>query len=206
MANKINIAATKTNLISTKKTLSLTREGYELLDEKCAILMVELNSAAKIVEETQTKVYEALRQAYEVLDTATVIMGRNRLEELSLAVNIDSDLKISNRRLMGVNIPEVFLDIKENAPHYSLYGVSIYADQTVAKFKEVLILSAKLVEKEISLLRLAQELRKTIRKVNALEKIYLPYYNEAVKNISDRLDEESREAFSMLKLIKERKA
>ena len=122
-----------------------------------------------------------------------------------MAVNIESDLKISNRHLMGVNIPEVSLDIKEKLPHYSLYGVSVYADQTVAKFKEVLILAAKLVEKEIALMRLAQELRRTIRKVNALEKIYLPYYHEAVKHISDRLDEESREAFSMLKLIKERK-
>jgi V/A-type H+/Na+-transporting ATPase subunit D len=206
MANKIHIAATKTNLISTKKTLALTQEGFELLDEKRSILMLELTRVAGMVEKIQGQVFEALKQAYEVLDKATVVMGRKRLEELSLAVNIESDLKISNRRLMGVNIPEIVLEIKENAPYYSLYGVSVYVDQTVVKFKEVLTLSAKLAEKEIALLRLAQELRKTIRKVNALEKIYLPYYHEAVKHISDRLDEESREAFSMLKLIKERKA
>jgi V/A-type H+/Na+-transporting ATPase subunit D len=205
MANKINIAATKTNLIQTKKTLSLTQEGFELLDEKRSILMLEITRVAGLVENAQSQLYDQLKKAYEILDTATVIMGRNRLEELSLAVNIESDLKIFNRRLMGVNIPEVSLDIKENAPYYSLYDVSVYVDQAVAGFKEVLSLAAKLAEKEITLLRLAQELRKTIRKVNALEKIYLPYYHEAVKHISDRLDEESREAFSMLKLIKARK-
>jgi V/A-type H+-transporting ATPase subunit D len=205
MANKINIAATKTNLIQTKKTLSLTQEGYELLDEKRSILMLEITRVAGLVENAQSQLYDELKKAYAILDMATVTMGRNRLEELSLAVNIESDLKISNRRLMGVNIPEVSLDIKENAPYYSLYDVSFYVDQSVAKFKEALSLAAKLAEKEITLLRLAQELRKTIRKVNALEKIYLPYYHEAVKHISDRLDEESREAFSMLKLIKERK-
>jgi V/A-type H+-transporting ATPase subunit D len=49
---------------------------------------------------------------------------------------------------------------------------------------------------------LAKEVKKTIRKVNALEKIYLPYYEDGVKYISDRIDEESRDAFSMLKIIK----
>jgi len=62
-----------------------------------------------------------------------------------------------------------------------------------------------LAEKKITLLRLAEEAQKTIRKVNALEKIYLPYYNETLKYIADKLDEESRDAFAMLKLIKRTK-
>ena len=62
---------------------------------------------------------------------------------------------------------------------------------------------AQLAEKRITLMRLAKEVQKTIRKVNALEKVYIPYYTEAVKIISDRLDEESREAFSTLKLLKQ---
>jgi len=54
------------------------------------------------------------------------------------------------------------------------------------------------------LLRIAREVQKTIRKVNAIEKVHIPHYQEMVQFISDRLDEESREAFSMLKLVKKK--
>jgi V/A-type H+-transporting ATPase subunit D len=48
--------------------------------------------------------------------------------------------------------------------------------------------------------------QKTVRKVNALEKIHLPFYRETLKYIAERLDEESRDAFSMLKNIKQKLA
>jgi V/A-type H+-transporting ATPase subunit D len=105
---------------------------------------------------------------------------------------------------MGVTIPIVNLKTAENPPYYSPYETSFYVDETIVKFKEAIKLLAQLAEKKIALLRLAKELQKTIRKVNALEKIYLPYYSMSLKYIGDRLDEESRDAFSMLKLIKER--
>ncbi len=54
------------------------------------------------------------------------------------------------------------------------------------------------------LLRIAEEVFRTIRKVNALEKIYIPNYEDTFKNISERLDEEGRESFCMLKMIKAR--
>jgi vacuolar-type H+-ATPase subunit D/Vma8 len=47
---------------------------------------------------------------------------------------------------------------------------------------------------------------KTTKKVNALEKIHIPYYSEVVKFITDRLDEEAREAFATLKEIKKKLA
>jgi V/A-type H+-transporting ATPase subunit D len=106
---------------------------------------------------------------------------------------------------MGVSIPLVNLYIRKNPPYYSLYEVNLYVDEAIAKFKEALKLLAVLAERKITLLRLAHEAQKTIRKVNALEKIYLPYYKDTLKYIGDRLDEESRDAFAMLKLIKKEK-
>jgi V/A-type H+-transporting ATPase subunit D len=129
-------------------------------------------------------------------------MGRKRLEELSFSVDIKSSLSFSQRRVMGVNIPIVNLKVDEHPPYYSPYEISFYVDETISAFKEVMKLLAQLAEKKIAMLRLAKEMQKTIRKVNALEKIYIPYYGEALKYIGDRLDEESRDSFSMLKLIK----
>ncbi|MFA4991301.1 MAG: V-type ATP synthase subunit D [Candidatus Omnitrophota bacterium] len=200
----INIAATKTNLLRTRKSLSLTREGHALLDEKRKILLKELTAIIHIVDKLQRDVDEALGKAYRLLDKTVVVMGRRRVEELCFSVDIKTSFSISHRRVMAVNIPVVDLKIAENPPYYSPYGVSFYADEAMLAFKDVLRLLGQLAEKKIAFIRIAKEVQKTIRKVNALEKIYLPYYRDSVKYISDRLDEESREAFSMLKLIKER--
>ncbi len=201
---KINIAATKTNLLKSKKLLSLTREGHDLLDEKRRILVNELTSIVHIVDGLQRKVDTALQEAYGLVDRTVIIMGRKRLEELSFSIDIKTRLSISERRIMGVSLPIINMNVKENPPYYSTYEVSFYVDEVIIKFKEVLKLITQLAEKKIALIRIAKEVQKTIRKVNALEKLYLPFYETSVKYINDRLDEDSREAFSMLKLIKER--
>jgi V/A-type H+-transporting ATPase subunit D len=202
---KVDLAATKTNLLKTKKSLALTAEGFDLLDEKRRILMTELTAVIDSVDHHQKAVDNALKEAYDLLDKVVVRTGRMRLEELSLAIDVKTDLEISQRRVMGVSVPVIALSVRENPPYYSSYDVNIYVDEAIQRFKSVLKLLALLAEKKITLLRLAEEAQKTIRKVNALEKIYLPYYRQTLKSISDRLDEESREAFSMLKLIKKAK-
>jgi len=201
---KINIAATKTNLLKSKKLLSLTIEGHTLLDEKRRILINELTSIVHIVDRIQREVDSALEDAYRLVDKTTVIMGRKRLEELSFSIDIKTSLSISERRVMGVSLPIIDMNVKENPPYYSAREVSFHVDEIIIRFKEVLKLITQLAEKKIALIRIAKEVQKTIRKVNALEKIYLPFYETSVKYIIDRLDEDAREAFSMLKLIKER--
>ncbi|HOW42089.1 MAG TPA: V-type ATP synthase subunit D [Candidatus Omnitrophota bacterium] len=203
---KITIAATKTNLLKAKKSLSLTREGYELLDEKRRILMAELTAIIDSVDTLQGQVDTALRQGYEFVNKAVVSMGRQRVEEISYAVNIKTEIGISQRRVMGVSLPVIALRLIEHPPYYSPHEVNLYVDESIVKFRSILELIGQLAEKKIALLRMAREAQKTIRKVNALEKVYLPYYKDTVKYISDRLDEESRDSFSMLKLIKKAQA
>jgi V/A-type H+/Na+-transporting ATPase subunit D len=203
---KVNIAATKTNLLKTRKSLILTKEGFELLDEKRRILLSELTAIIDSVDQHQQQVDEALTQAYSVVDRAVVAAGEQRCEAMSYAVDIKSELSISQRRVMGVSVPVISLEVRDRPPYYSTHGVNLYVDEAIERFKAALTLLAQLAEKKITLLRLAEEAQKTIRKVNALEKIYIPYYQDTVKYIAERLDEESRDSFSMLKLIKKAKA
>ena len=56
------------------------------------------------------------------------------------------------------------------------------------------------------ILVLSRELKKVQRKVNALEKIFIPQNDEARKYISDRLEEMEREEIFVKKLIKQKKA
>ncbi len=202
---RIALAATKTNLLRVKKSLALTQEGFELLDEKRRILLEELAGIIDSVDRYQEQVDNALWKAYGLVDKATVSLGRKRMEELSFSVDIKSEVSISQRRVMGVGVPVIDLSVRDNPPYYSLHEVNLNVDEAIAKFREVIKLAAALAEKKITLLRLAEEAQKTIRKVKALEKIYLPYYKEAYKYIGDRLDEESRDSFALLKLIKKNK-
>lgn len=201
---KLNIAATKTNLLKIKKSLALTKEGYELLDEKRKILINELNAVIDITEKLERDLSAMLKDAYATVDRAIVAMGRSRAQSLSYSIDITNDISISTRRVMGVDIPMIKLKLVDNPPHHSPHEVSFYVDEAIVKFKEALKLIAQLAEKKIALLRIAEEVFKTIRKVNALEKIYIPDYEDTFKNISDRLDEEGRESFCTLKMIKTR--
>jgi V/A-type H+-transporting ATPase subunit D len=134
----LNIPATKTNLIKFKKTLQLTKEGHDLLDEKRRILMAELTSILYSMDKMQRDVDAALVDAYKSVDRAVVTTGRKKLEELSFAIDIRTDLSLSQRRVMGVSVPVVDIKIKENPPYYSPYEVSFYVDDTILKFKELL--------------------------------------------------------------------
>ncbi len=201
---KLNIAATKTNLLMVKKSLALTQEGHELLDEKRKILVSELNSVVDITKKLEEDLNDMMKDAYATVDRAVVVMGRSRAESLSFACGIKNDISVSTRRVMGVNIPAIDLKITDDPPHHSPYGVSFYLEEAIVKFKEALKIIAQLAEKKIALLRIAEEVFRTIRKVNALEKIHIPNYEEAFKSISERLDEEGRESFLMLKMIKSR--
>ena len=58
---KLNIAATKTNLLSVKKSLALTKEGYELLDEKRKILIHELNFVIDIAQKLESDLDKTLK-------------------------------------------------------------------------------------------------------------------------------------------------
>ena len=49
-----------------------------------------------------------------------------------------------------------------------------------------------------------KQVKKTQRRVNALEKIFIPDYTETLDYIAGTLDEKEREAFFMMKLVKRR--
>ena len=53
-------------------------------------------------------------------------------------------------------------------------------------------------------MRLAREVKKSIRKVNALEKIVIAKLNDALSYTTNRIEEIDREGFILLKQIKKR--
>ncbi|MEE1492914.1 MAG: V-type ATP synthase subunit D, partial [Massilioclostridium sp.] len=62
-----------------------------------------------------------------------------------------------------------------------------------------------LAEVENSVYRLANAIKKTQRRANALKNIIIPQFEDTVKFITDALEEKEREEFSRLKVIKKNK-
>jgi V/A-type H+-transporting ATPase subunit D len=199
-----SVAPTKTSLMKMRRELEFARLGHELLDQKRNILVIELLTLVDQAVDFQTRVDRHLAEAYRTLEEAVLSMGKLRVAHLASAINVEAAIRIDQRRVMGVQLPVVETSFTEHAPFYSLLGTSFWIDNSLQEFKGALEMMGKLAELKISIMRLAREVKKTIRKVNALEKIAIPDLEKTVAYIQSRLEENEREMFILMKMVKAR--
>ena len=199
---QLNYAPTKTSLLKLRNDLKFAQQGYELLDQKRNILIIELLALVDQAADFQARVENMLTKAYKAMEETVFDMGKLKVQYLTGAVNITTDITIRTRRVMGVSLPVIETQFKEHSPYYSPMGTSFWVDSSLYFFKEVLKLLGKLSELKISVLRLANEVKKTIRKVNALEKIAIPDLKETVHYIESRLEENERDMVILMKMVK----
>jgi V/A-type H+-transporting ATPase subunit D len=201
---RYEVAPTRTNLLNLRRDLEFANEGYELLEQKREILVVELKGLTARAIEAQKKMDEELGKAFTALKEAELASGSSGISFSSGAVNVRTDISLRERKIMGVAIPSVSVDLKDTRPHYGPGATSVWTDEAVVRFRNAVAAIGRLAESRISLVRLAREIQKTIRRVNALERIFIPDYVETVRYIEDSLEEADREAFFILKLVKGR--
>ena len=201
----VQAVPTKGNLMNTKKSLSLAKNGYELLDKKRNILIREMMTLIEHANAIQQKIDDAYEDAYVALQTANVTNGF--CEDISNSIPVEDTLELDSRSVMGVEIP--ILSVGERPQHdflhYGLRNTNSAVDKVYMKFSEVKYLTVELAEIENSVYRLADAIKKTQKRANALKNIMIPKFEETVKFITDALDEKDREEFSRLKVIKKKK-
>jgi len=201
---KLNLAPTKTNLLKLRGDLKFAQLGHELLDQKRNILIIELLNLVDQAVDFQNQVEDALRNAYINLEDSVLQMGKLKVQNLTSGINIETNIRIKTRKVMGVSIPVVETEFDERSPYFSPLGTSFWIDSSLVAFKSALKVLGKLAELKISVFRLANEVMKTIRKVNALEKIAIPDLQDTVSYIQSRLEENERDMFVLMKMVKER--
>jgi V/A-type H+-transporting ATPase subunit D len=190
--------------MNLRRELEFAELGHELLDQKRNILVVELLNLVDQAIDLEQRVEEALAEAFRSEEEAVLRMGRVGLYSVGDAVDIEADVAITQRRVMGVPLPVVETDFVDHPPYFSPTGTSFWADAAILRFREALALIGKLAELKISIARLAREVKRTIRKVNALEKIAIPELRETTAVIQDRLEENERDMFVLMKMVKSR--
>lgn len=201
---RYEVAPTRTNLARLKSELAFAREGYELLEQKREILVMELKRFTARAIDAQAKADAELARAHAALREALLASGISAGATAASAVGAVADVTLRERHVMGVSVPAVTLAVQDSPPYYGPVQSSAWTDEAAARFKSALHLLAELAETRISVLRLAREIQKTIRRVNALEKILIPDYEASRRYVEDALEESERDALFALKLIKER--
>lgn len=195
---------TRMELIVLKERRELAARGYELLREKRDALVREffaiLSEAKRLREDVET----ALSAAFSSLMEAKLVEGEMKLEGLALGAQSFLDFEVTTRNTMGVQVPIFRITQQEDRPrlHYSLAGTSAVVDAAAQKIRETLDKIVRLAEVEASVKRLAAEIEKTKRRVNALNFVVLPRINNTIRYIELALEEAEREDLFRLKRVK----
>ena len=199
---QISIAPTRTNLIRLKKDLRFAKEGYEILDRKREALTGELVRVAKEADTLQKEVWALLATAYEAMEKSRLVMGSDHVEWAALAVDKTVDVHLRLRGVMGVALPQIEARGEPPKLPYSPGDTSAALDEASDSFREVLLRIPQLSMLTAAVWRLANELRKTQRRVNALEHIFIPQYKHQIEFIVSSLEEREREETFRLKWLK----
>jgi V/A-type H+-transporting ATPase subunit D len=200
-----NIAPTRSNLLNLKDSLRFAKEGYSILDQKREVLNLELLSLVDKAEVLQKKVDVLLTEAYQALEFARLTMGREKMEWAALSVNTSKEVTVVNHGMMGIPLPTIETYGSNPSLSYSMAGTSVLLDQTRESFEKVLAEIPELTILQVSVSRLARELKKTQHRVNALERIFIPNYEETIHFIEENLEEQDREEIFRLQWLKKKK-
>jgi V/A-type H+-transporting ATPase subunit D len=201
---RMNVPPTNSNLMRIRQELRFAQEGYEILERKREVLASELMHLAHDAEQLQHEVWNQLSEAYRALEEARMTMGRERVEWAALAVsNKTVDVKIRYRGVMGVPLPLVEAQHQPPEMPYSLGDTLATLDGANEAFREVLSRVPQLAELMTATWRLARELHRTQRRVNALQHIFIPDYQDTVDFIEGTLEEREREEVFRVKWLKD---
>jgi V/A-type H+-transporting ATPase subunit D len=197
-----NTFPTKGNLILAKNSLILAKQGYELMDKKRNILIRELIALIDQAADIQSQIDVTFTTAYSTLQVANIQLGIHYVQEISYTVPIENSIRIKTRSIMGTEIPLVESEPAGNMPTYGLYSTTKALDKAKIAFDKVKELTLRLSMIENSAYRLANNIKKTQKRANALKNITIPTYEALTKSIQNSLEEKEREEFTRLKVIK----
>lgn len=201
---KLNIAPTKSNLLAMKDQLAVSTNGYDLLNEKREILVRELLHLVEKVKLLEQKMDKLVEQAYPALKRLLLLDGVESLERISHAVHYDFDIKEKHISIGGMSFPTIDVELPKKELFYSFLGTFANTDETVIKFFELLSVLTELASIRTIVWRLAGEVKKTQRRVNALDKMIIPQTKETKTYIEGVLEERERENVFVLKALKKK--
>jgi V/A-type H+-transporting ATPase subunit D len=202
---KLNIAPTKSNLLSVKDQLVTAINGYDLLEQKREILVMELMHMVERVKLLERDIDKTVESAYPALKNMLMAVGGDRVERISQAIKYDFDMREKSVSIGGMNFSSIDVKMPQLELFYSYMGTFADTDKVMVDFFKLLSLLTEMASIRTIVWRLANEVKKTQRRVNALDKMIIPQTRETKVYIESVLEERDRENVFVLKSLKNRK-
>ena len=201
---KLNIAPTKSNLLAMKEQLAISTNGYELLEEKREILVRELMHLVEKVKLLEKQMDKAVNQAYPAFKRMLMVDGADQIQRLSHGIHYDFHMNEKKVTIGGMGFSSIDVELPQQELFYSFNGTDANTDDTVSKFFDLLSILTQMASIRTIVWRLADEVKKTQRRVNALDKMIIPQTTETKNYIESVLEERERENVFVLKALKKK--
>ena len=199
------VSATRSELLARRAQIALAVQGRELLKEKRSALLSEFNRLGASVLEAMQALERDATDAGRLLADAVAAHGPERVHSAALAAEGEVELALLARSVAGVAIVEIEKEAvarPRTGRGYSLAATSARIDAAAESFEAVLDALLDVAALELSLRRLANEINRTTRRVNALEHVVVPRLEAERASIALVLEE--RELESRIRLLRAR--
>lgn len=202
----MRIQANKQTLLAYRKNLQFLEKALELLEYKRELLINEIRRRSLHADEEREEVNSNLQKAFQYLVNSFMDTGKNAIKQISQTALPHFNFKTREYSFMGVVLSDItFVEEKMERPiDYGFFNTSVNLDNSLLQFQKTISKILNLATTETSIFRLMTELTKTQRRINALEKLFIPEYKTTIKKIGFILDEKERSNVSIIKILKER--
>jgi V/A-type H+-transporting ATPase subunit D len=194
-------------LTRLKKKLASARKGHKLLKDKRDELMRQFMELVRENQSLRAEAEAEIKLANEHMLIAGSVMQTAALETALLMPKQELSLDVQEKNIMSVKIPVFKTKLRTHDENdiysYGMAFTSSDLDGAVKALSEVYPKLLRLAEIEKSCQLLADEIEKTRRRVNALEHIMIPDYEDTIKYITMKLSENERSSSASLMKVKE---
>lgn len=203
----LNVNPTRMELNSLKGKLKTATRGHKLLKDKRDELMREFIELVRENKEVRREVEKGIEKTNAHMSIARSVMSDEALNTALMLPMQEMSLQISEKNVMSVNIP-VFDAKFKTADENDIYSygyafTSSDLDDAVKALSDIMPLMLRLAELEKSCQLMAAEIEKTRRRVNALEHVMIPNYEDTIRYIRMKLDENDRSTTTRLMKVKD---
>ena len=204
---RLNVNPTRMVLSKLKGQLKVAIKGHKLMKDKRDELMRIFLEHAKEIKAFREEIDPQLEAVYQSFAVARAVVTPEMLEEALMFPKNSVSLTAYTQNVMSVDVPK--FDFKQSSSDsgsvypYGFATTSGALDQAIVKLTELFPKLLKLAEMEKEAMLLADEIEKTRRRVNALEYVKIPAYQETIKYIKMKLSEDERGNQTRLMKVKD---
>lgn len=204
---RLNVNPTRMEQARLKKLLATATRGHKLLKDKLDELMKQFLDIVRENKKLREEAEASLDEAYKSFIIARAVMSEEYMGEALMMPGKSVEVSVSEKNIMSVHVPNFKFSTddseKSDVCPYGYAFTSAELDSAVAAFSAAMDPLLRLAESEKSAQLLAQEIEKTRRRVNALENVMIPNYEETIRYIKMKLEENERAGTTRMMKVKD---